>query len=476
MIAIYAIGFTILLLIWYLIHVNNGFYQVPGEVRELAAPEWTEVEIRKTYQNVCENPIDFTPHLPPALKRRYVIVGGSGLVGGNIALHLLARGQTPESIRIIDFRKPVRSDLLQREAPEVEFVSADITSFDSVDAAFQRPWAPNVASLPLTVFHTAALIRPGERVKSLLYRVWSVNVDGTKNVMAVAKRVGADVFIATSSGSISIRPVNYWIPPWKKTADNNLQIYKDPDKDQTIRPHGNYFCNYSESKAHAEDLVLKANDGSFQTGTIRPACGIYGSKNDVVIGFLLTRKSVETWIAHCMQSSVHVGHVSLAHLLYERALVHPPSSLKGTSVGGRPFTITDPNPPPFAGSVYRLISVLTGARVTHLPPVLIFVMAHVMELYVLFVFYFPKVAKLCGLKEPQGLTANLQPAILTTCGAQQFATSTQIEKSVEDGGLGFRGVCTTLEGMCDQVRRFKEAEGLEALGRNGAALAVPMKK
>ncbi|KAI0122013.1 hypothetical protein F4814DRAFT_445961 [Daldinia grandis] len=44
---------------------------------------------------------EVTSELPPKLERRYVVAGGSGLVGGFIVLQRLARGNLPEGIRII---------------------------------------------------------------------------------------------------------------------------------------------------------------------------------------------------------------------------------------------------------------------------------------------------------------------------------------------------------------------------------------
>ena len=283
-----------LLLLLYLVHVNHGFSQVPEEVPKLSAPEWTDEEIRVTYKRVCENPIDFAAHLPPALERRYVVVGGSGLVGGFLILHLLARGQPPESIRIVDFRRPLRNDLNKGKAAQVQFAQADIACIDSITAAFQQPWASKFATLPLTVFHVAAAIRPGERAKSLIHRVSRVNVVGTENVLSAAKNVGADILIATSSGSISTRPTNFWIPPWKKMPDHFVQIFKDPDKDQNIRPHEDYFGNYAMTKAQAEDKVLKAHGETFRTGVIRPACTVYGNQQDISIGIPMARKKIET--------------------------------------------------------------------------------------------------------------------------------------------------------------------------------------
>ncbi|KAI9655374.1 MAG: hypothetical protein M1821_005521 [Bathelium mastoideum] len=476
MIILSTIGVVIFLSILYLVHVNNVYYRVPEEARKLSAPEWTEEEIRQAYEKVGEKPIDFTAHLPPRQDRRYVVVGGSGLVGGFIVLHLLARGQPPESIRIIDFRGPSRSDLKSGKAAKVDLVEADITSINSITAAFQKSWAPSVASLPLTVFHTAAAIRPGERARDLVHRVSKVNVTGTENVVSAAKRNGADIFIATSSGSVALRPVNFWIPPWKNAIDRVVQLFKDPLEDHNLRPHNDYFANYSMTKAQAEDIVLKAHSESFRTGAIRPVCAIYGNQYDLDFGYHMVRGSIESWFAHVTLNHVHGENISLAHLLYEHTLAHPPTSMPVSQIGGRSFNISDPNAPPTCASLYRVLTTLTDCKYVAVPFVPVLILAHIIEAYTLFVFRYPFFARTFGLREPTGEISILQPAMLKSAGVHQFGFSTQAEKRVEDGGLGYRGVCTTLEGMCAEVRTFK-ADGKRAewtLERT--FLGIPAKK
>ena len=284
----------LVLLALYLWHVDHGMRVVPAEVTKLSPHRWTDEEVRETYERLAAKPLDWTPHLPPKLDRRYVVVGGSGLVGGFLVLQLLARGQSPESIRIVDFRKPFREDLNRGQAKEVEFVQADITNMKIVKAAFAKPWPKSVASLPMTVIHTAASIRPGERNKIFLNRCAIVNINGTENVLGAARDAGADIFLATSSASISIRPVNFWIAPWRTTPKGYVQIYKDPEHDDNLRAHSAYFSNYAWTKARAEDAVLKANTALFRTGCVRPACAVYGNRHDISFGAMVAQGHVET--------------------------------------------------------------------------------------------------------------------------------------------------------------------------------------
>lgn len=135
--------------------------QTPPEAVKASPYRWADTEIKETYKRIKANPIDWSKHLPPKANRRYVVTGGSGGVGGQIVLHLLMRGESPESIRIVDFKKVERADMMTGAAAKVDFAQADITSPSATKAAFNKPWPSSVAKMPLTVFHTAALIIPG---------------------------------------------------------------------------------------------------------------------------------------------------------------------------------------------------------------------------------------------------------------------------------------------------------------------------
>jgi nucleoside-diphosphate-sugar epimerase len=217
-----------------------------------------------------------------------------GLVGGHIILQLLARGESPESIRLVDFNAPNRADMLTGPASRVPFIKTDIASQSSVREAFTQLWPEAVSSLPLTVFLTAATIHPSDRAKSLYPKYERVNVTGTANVLSATKAAGADVFISTSSAPVCMPPPNFWIAPWKSHPDGYVQLLDDKDVDQPLRPHEQYFSNYAVSKARAERIVLAANSATLKTGSIRPACGIYGNRYDQTVGQYLRRGVIPT--------------------------------------------------------------------------------------------------------------------------------------------------------------------------------------
>lgn len=197
-------------------------------------------------------------------------------MGNWIVSHLLARGEDPGSLRILDLLSPTQNIL----DLGVTFIKTNITDELAVSTAFEQPWPITVANLPLTVFHTAAVIRAFERLEIYLPLCTKVNVDGTRNVLNASKKCGATCFISTSSGSVTLHKPGFWIAPWEKLPRRIMQILSDDSK--LPDRHDEFFGNYAVSKIAAERLVRSADDPAtgFRTGCIRPANGIYGIGSD----------------------------------------------------------------------------------------------------------------------------------------------------------------------------------------------------
>ena len=219
-------------------------------------------------------------------------------MGGYIILQLLERGQPPESIRIVDFRPPSRADMRHGSATQVDFVQTDISSGAATEAAFTKPWHPSVAHLPLTVFHTAAVIVPSDRSRLVSGFCEAVNVGGTQNVVDGARRAGADVLVSTTSASISIRPVELWVPPWRmwsrQAPRGYWQVLDEKDFFEPLRKHEEFYANYPASKAAAERIVCAVNSRELRTGCIRPANGVYGNPTDNTVGGALAKAVLPT--------------------------------------------------------------------------------------------------------------------------------------------------------------------------------------
>ncbi|OIW30702.1 NAD(P)-binding protein [Coniochaeta ligniaria NRRL 30616] len=443
------------LLVFYLFQINRLLSGTPDTVRRLSPARWTKEMLFETYKRLEKRPITidtYVDQLPPKLDRRYIVTGGSGLVGGHIVLQLLARGQHPASIRIVDFQKPHRHDMLDGPASDVDFVQTDISSSESTDRAFSKAWHPSVAHLPLTVFHTAAIITPSDRSKLVYGFCEAVNVRGTQHVVSAARRSGADILVSTTSGSISIRPVEYWVQPWKLWSSwprNFFQILDETDFFEPLRPHEDFYANYPVSKAVAERIVCEANTADFRTGCIRPANGVYGNPTDNTVGSALQSATMfPQWTDHIVQSFVHGANAAIAHLLFEAVLTSPDSSSRPQA--GRPFTVTDPNPPITYGDLYYALSLLaiTGFRTLRLPPMLLLLPSYIVEWYTLLLARF-KVARVL-LPSAKGDIQHLKPALFSIT-THLVATNAAASRPVEQGGLGYRGVLTSMDGMVQEV-------------------------
>lgn len=411
-----------------------------------------------------------------------------GLVGGNIILHLLLRGQKPESIRILDLNPPSRSDLRQGSAANVDFVKVDIANSSSVTAAFNKAWPPSVSSdLPLTVFHVAAAMRIGERSMLFWERSRRVNVDGTGNVLSATRASGADILIATSSASLSVKPVRFFfMPPWRPGPEGLVQICDERDFYQPLRPHETFFGNYAHSKAIAERMVCEANAPDFRVGVIRPGNGIYGAPDDTNLGRGLARDQHASINSLNIQSFVSGWNVSLAHLDLEAALARtPPGGGARTTVprcSGRPFVITDNGPAPQWTDYHRAVKLLRVRpwRLTKVSPLPVYLVSFVLDWWCLVLARLPFLTRApFHLREPTGDLSPVRPSVFTNIHSCMFCVDEAARKSVEDGGIGYRGGNMTLEGVCELIRRWNEewsqdGEAGHAQGKEVKADTVPV--
>lgn len=91
-----------------------------------------------------------------------------------------------------------------------------------------------------------------------------------------------------------------------------------------------------------------------------------------------------------------------------------------------------------------------------------YLIAHLVEGWSLLLARAPFLTRL-GLREPRGPARDLQPSIFTPA-AFIMVVDEQARKTVEDGGIGYKGLCTTLEGVCDQIWRWNQEQESVANG------------
>lgn len=80
-----VVAAVLLFLLFWAWKVNRAMKTTPPEVFRLTKGPWLAEDIRKVYRRVEETPPDWTPHLPPKLERRYIVVGGSGTVTSTLS-------------------------------------------------------------------------------------------------------------------------------------------------------------------------------------------------------------------------------------------------------------------------------------------------------------------------------------------------------------------------------------------------------
>ena len=415
--------------------------------------------------------------------------------------HLLARGENPRFIRVLDVRAPTRVDLTTGLATQVDFRICDISDEQAVRSAFEAPWPQSRSEkegeegdrddgnenvnksteLPeLTVFHTAANIRFYERVWWLVPLSTAVNVRGTQHLLDAARSVGASIFVSTSSGSICIRRSRFLLWPWETEPPYFVQEINDSD-DLIPKQHNHFFSNYAYTKRLGEALVRGADKTPssggrvLRTGSLRPGNGVYGPGGDVLLGAALVREFNPTWIGNIVQNFVYVENASLAHLCYEERLL---SSSSADKVSGKAYCIADDGPPPTYGDVYHALSVLTEGRVffPELSATIMFVISHVIEALYLARQYLlrmplPKFFQpLVRIIAPQlpGDMLNLQPSLFALVGVHTLFDDSNARRE-----LGYKPQWTTLQGVCALVADF-ESNGrvAEARQRSGGGIGL----
>ncbi|PGH13058.1 hypothetical protein AJ79_03895 [Helicocarpus griseus UAMH5409] len=325
---------------------------------------------------------------PPALQLGSVLVtGGCGFLGTHIVDQLLNfpsedpfsdSNQIPSSIRkptgetdtrfavprlsgrYPTYKNTKVSVLDLRTAhnryPGADYYEGDIMSVESLLEVFRKV-------KPDVVIHTVSP-PPLQSEQKMLYQI---NVDGTRNLLQVAGGEKGDwggvckAFVYTSSSSV--------------VHDCHSDLIRADERFPVITGKQQHEY-YTETKARAEDLVLKYNKSSptgMLTTSIRPA-GIYGERDTTLTKGLLdhARKSSPFVLRFQLGDNenlfdfTYAGNVAYAHMLAAQHLLSTSKRLESglaapldhERIDGEAFNITNDSPVYFwdmARSVWALL-------------------------------------------------------------------------------------------------------------------------
>ena len=161
---------------------------------------------------------------------RALVTGGGGFLGGGIARTLYEQNHDVSVVGRHHYS----------HLPEgIKSFQGDIRDFDFLRKAF--------AHID-TVFHTAAFPGIWGRAEDF----YSINVDGTRNVIKACLLGSVQKLVFTSSPSVI----------YGGTCLEGV--------DETTPYPENYLCEYPRTKAIAEKLVMDANGVDLATVSIRP--------------------------------------------------------------------------------------------------------------------------------------------------------------------------------------------------------------
>ena len=163
-------------------------------------------------------------------------------------------------------------------------------------------------------------------------------------------------------------------------------------------------------------------------------------------------------------SSIYVENCSIAHLLYEQRLIEI-SNAGGSAIdiGGQAFCVKDPGPPTTYGDAFLTLETLTNGKTSFPPasPTVLLLLAYIIELYYLTRHFLLASAPSIGSIIPPvpGNLIKLQPAVFRVLEIHMIVDDSMARLPPEKGGLGYKGVCTTLEGLHLLVDASKKPSG-----------------
>ncbi|KAL8656002.1 MAG: hypothetical protein Q9210_000538 [Variospora velana] len=269
--------------------------------------------LRRTNKPLVQDKLSSIECRAPDMPLSVLVTGGLGFVGSAI-VSALQKSHREWTISVLDMAK-----LAESQYP-IAYWYCDITNSFDVEKTVS-----NVR--PTVIIHTAGVVpqladRYGRKARE---RIFKVNVEGTRNILAAAERNGVKAFVWTGSCTV--------------VTDDFSRHYPSIDESW---PVSNRSLIYGESKA---TLVLAASNDKLATCSLRPSV-VFGPGDPQMIPSLYAciAKGETPFIIGeglNMWDLTYVGNVADAHVLAVENLL-----LKRTAAGQAIF-ISNEQPLPF---------------------------------------------------------------------------------------------------------------------------------
>ncbi|KAI0022201.1 C-3 sterol dehydrogenase/C-4-like protein [Xylariomycetidae sp. FL0641] len=269
---------------------------------------------------------------------RVLVIGGCGFLGHHV-VRLALRDWRCTAVSVVDLRCQRNR---RPDSDNVEYVEADITDTDGLLKVFGR-------LKPDVVIHTAS--PPAQSIGRASHELfYKVNVEGTRAVIEASRQTDVKALVYTSSASVM--------------SDNKSSLI-NANEDFPVMRGDQQPEYYSETKGHADQLVLEANRHAsapdLLTTVIRPS-GIFGEGDMQLIYHAINvyRKGNDKFQVGentNLFDFTYVENVAHAHLLAARGLLatHAMSSSSSNTPGisapldyervdGEAFIVTNGSP------------------------------------------------------------------------------------------------------------------------------------
>ncbi|KAG6389539.1 hypothetical protein SASPL_151010 [Salvia splendens] len=374
-----------------------------------------------------------------------VVTGGRGFAARHLVVMLIRYGMY--SVRIADLEPSIELDDDEENGVLGEAMKSGRADYVSADLrhkaqAFKVSFIPIAACIGVVVvFHMAA---PDSSINN--HRLhYSVNVQGTQNIIDACSKLKIKRLIYTSSPSVVFDGVH--------GISNGNESLPYPAK---------HYDSYSATKAEGESLVINSNGSNgLLTCSIRPS-SIFGPGDRLFVPSLVSavRSGKLKFIigdGKNMYDFTYVENVAHAHICAERALASGGATADKAS--GQAYFITNGEPLQFWEFVSIILEGLGYERPrTKVPAFLVLPIAHMAELIY-------KIIAPFGMKVPQLIPSRVR----------LLSVSRTFDCSKANDLLGYTPIVPLQEGIrrtIDSYQHWRAGVEIERKGPSKAELLL----